>query len=216
MGFSSIDLINSELRVPYLGLDQADAVMLQSRGYSSYHGGQFGLSRRLSKGISFNASYTFSKSIDIGSTDPGSTSASGRPDTPNLGLVVQGDQRNINSNRAVSDFDRTHRFAGSFVWELPGHNSKNRLLNGWQISGFGQWQSGSPFTILGTNVEPLVINDTTLFAQGVFLGQFFQGGGGAVNAPRRYVINVGRTAGSLFNAAFGRPNVISLDLASAA
>ncbi|MFN0141487.1 MAG: carboxypeptidase regulatory-like domain-containing protein [Pyrinomonadaceae bacterium] len=211
-GFSSIDLINSELRVPYLGLDQADAVMLQSRGYSMYHGGQLSVSRRLANNYGLNVSYTFSKSIDIGSTDPGSTTASGRPDTPNLGLVVQGDQRNINSNRAVSDFDRTHRFAGSFVWELPFHRSKNKFLNGWQITGFGQWQSGSPFSILGTNVEPLVINDTTLFSQGVFLGQFFQGGGGGVNAPRRYIINVGRTAGALFNAAFGRPNVVSLAL----
>ena len=211
-GDDAIDLINSELRVPYLGLDQTDAVMLQSRGKSIYHGGQFSVTRRLSKGYSINASYTYSNSMDIGSTDPGSTTASGRPDTPNLGLVVQGDQRNINSNRARSDFDRRHRFAGSFVWQLPFHDSKNKFLGGWQLSGFAQWQSGTPFSILGTSVEPLTINDTTGFQAGVFLGQFFQGGGGGVRSPRRVIFNVGRTAGSLFSAAFGRPNVSSIDL----
>ncbi len=213
-GNDTLDLINAELRVPYLGFDQADAVMLQSRGNSIYHGGQFSVSRRLSKGYSLNASYTYSKSIDIGSTDPGSTAASGRPDTPNFGLVVQGDQRNINSNRALSDFDRRHRFAGSFVWQLPYHDSKNKFLNGWQLSGFGQWQSGSPFSIFGTSVEAIPINEGggSSFQLGVFLGQFFQGGGGSVRSPRRMIFNVGRTAGLLYNTSFGRPNVVSLDL----
>lgn len=211
-GGLAIDIINAELRVPYLGFDQSDAVMLQSRGYSAYHGGQLNVTKRLSKSYGFNASYTYSNSIDIGSTDPGSTAASGRPDTPNLGLVVQGDQRDLNSNRAASDFDRRHRFAGSFTWELPYYNSKNKFLSNWQLSASGQWQSGSPFSILGTNVEPLTINDQSIFQQSIFLGQFFQGGGGAVSSPRRIIINVGRTAGLLFNAAFGRPNVVSLDL----
>jgi Carboxypeptidase regulatory-like domain len=204
--------IDPELRTPYLGFDPVDAVMLQSRGYSIYHAGQFNLVKRLSSSYSFNASYTFSKSIDIGSTDPGSTAASGRPDTPNLGLAVQGDQRNINNNRGLSDFDRPHRFTGSFTWELPFNKSKNKLLNGWQLSGFGQWQSGTPFSIVGSEVELLPISNGAFFQTGAYLGRFFDGSTRLARNPRRYVLNVGRTAGFLYNAAFGRPNIVSPEL----
>lgn len=213
------DVINAELRVPYLGFDPTDAIMLQSRGYSQYHGGQLNVTRRLDKGIGLNLSYTFSKSIDIGSTDPGSTSASGRPDTPNLGLVVQGDQRDLNSNRAVSDFDRTHRFVGSAVWEVPGFNSKNRLLGGWQVSSFFQFQTGTPFSIIATDVEPVALSDSSTAQQAVFLGQFLLPGLVLINpttgeriVTTRTIYNVGRSSGLLFDAAFGRPNVGSLEL----
>ncbi len=212
--------IDASLRVPYLGLDPSDAVMLQSRGYSNYHAGQLNVSKRLSKfyGLNYalNLSYTYSNSIDIGSTDPGSTAASGRPDTPSLGLVVQGDQRNLNSNRAASDFDRRHRLGGSFVWELPYNKSNNKFLSGWQLAAFGQFQSGSPFTILGTNIEPLPQNTDSAFNQSLN-GVFRVNSGvllpsGAFEQLVRVVYNAGRSSGLLYNAAFARPNVLSLAL----
>lgn len=207
-------IISADIRVPFLGLDPSDAVILQSRGYSVYHSGQLNVSRRLANGFSFNASYTFSKSIDIGSTDPGSTEASGRPDTPNLGLVVQGDQRNINSNRGLSDFDRPHRFSSSFTYELPFYNSKNKFLSGWQLSGFGQWQSGTPFSIFASDAS------FTGRASGEgFQNQFL----GLITAARNrnttmggtfreIIFNVGVGSGTIYNTAFGRPSVRSLEL----
>lgn len=210
------DLIETELRVPYLGLDPVESIQLQSRGYSFYHAAQLNISKRFSKGIGFNASYTFSKSIDIGSTDPGSTAASGRPDTPSLGLVVQGDQRNLNSNRALSDFDRTHRFTTSFVFALPNFGSESKFLNGWQLSGIGQWQSGTPFTILASDVEFVPRNNSQF--QDQLLGKFnlsefrrLPGINGSVQVVRDFY-NAGRASGTLYNAAFGRPNVRSLEL----
>lgn len=208
-------LIAADVRVPYLGFDPTDAIILQSRGYSIYHSGQANVSRRLSKGLAFNASYTFSKSIDIGSTDPGSTTASGRPDTPNLGLVVQGDQRNLNANRAVSDFDRPHRFSASFVWELPDFGSKSKFLTGWQLSGFGQWQSGTPFSIFASNAAFEAIG-TSGDIESQFFGLFIAGSQrstpfGAANFFEQ-IINVGGASGTIFNAAFGRPSVRSLEL----
>lgn len=207
-------IISADLRVPYLGLDPRDAVILQSRGYSYYHAAQLNVTRRLSKGFTFNASYTFSKSIDIGSTDPGSTAASGAPDTANLGLVVQGDQRDLNSNRALSDFDRTHRFSSSFTYNLPDFGSKSKFLTGWQLSGFGQIQSGTPFSIFASNAE--------FFPQasgGAFLLQYL----GIVSLVterrtpfggtfREATFNAGAGSGTIFNTAFGRPNVRNLDL----
>lgn len=211
---NSRGIISPDVRTPYLGLDGTDAIILQSRGYSFYHAGQFNLSRRFSKGFSFNLSYTFSKSMDIGSTDPGSTTASGRPDTPNLGLVVQGDQRNLNANRALSDFDRPHRFAGSFFWEIPDFGYKSKFTSGWQLSGFGQWQSGTPFSIFASDASFDPYTASSVFTDqfrglvrraanrnGVFATGFSETG-----------FNVGVGSGTIFNAAFGRPSVRNLEL----
>lgn len=208
-------LIAADVRVPYLGFDPTDAVILKSIGNSIYHSGQFSITKRFANSFGFNASYTFSKSIDIGSTDPGSTAASGRPDTANLGLVVQGDQRNINSNRAVSDFDRPHRFAASAVWMLPDFGSRSKFLTGWQLSGFGQWQSGTPFSIYASNAEFSAFGTSGLIEQqyfGIFTTSAERIGPlGPINT-RIDVFNVGGASGTTFNTAFGRPNVRSLEL----
>ncbi|HYN85573.1 MAG TPA: TonB-dependent receptor, partial [Pyrinomonadaceae bacterium] len=65
-------IINFEARVPVLGFNVPEALLLQSNGESIYHGAQFSLTKRLSRGLQLNAAYTFSKSIDTSSTDPGS------------------------------------------------------------------------------------------------------------------------------------------------
>ncbi len=103
--------------------------------------------------MQFNLAYTFSKSIDVLSSDPGSTAGGGRPDVPNAGFVVQGDQRNLDANRAVSDFDRPHRFSASFTYEIPTFGSNSRFLSGFQVSSFIQLQSGTPFTLFSPEPE---------------------------------------------------------------
>jgi hypothetical protein len=146
-------VINFEARVPILGFNVPEALVLRSNGESDYHGAQFSLTKRLSRGLQFNAAYTWSKSMDTSSTDPGSTAGSGKPDVPNTGFVVQGDVRNLEANRAVSDFDRTHRFSLNFVYDLPTFGSKNLFLTGWQVSGFFQAQTGTPYSIFSPEPE---------------------------------------------------------------
>jgi hypothetical protein len=173
-------VINFEARVPILGFNVPEALLLQSKGYSDYHGGQFSLTKRMSRGIEFNASYTFSKSIDVMSTDPGSTAGSGKPDVPNSGFIAQGDARNLANNKGLSDFDRTHRFSTNFVWEIPSGNSDSRWRNGWSVSGFFQAQSGTPFTVFAS--EPEIANASQL-------------------------TDLTRGSGGLYRLGFGRPNV---------
>jgi hypothetical protein len=114
------------------------------------------LSQRMTRGLQYNLAYTWSKSLDYLSSDPGSTAGSGRPDIPNTGFITQGDARNVRANRAPSDFDRTHRFSASFVYELPF--GQTRFLNGWAFSGFFQTQTGTPFSIFAG--EPEIANVT--------------------------------------------------------
>lgn len=173
-------VINFEARVPVLGFNVPEALILRSNAYSNYHGGQFSLTKRLSEGLQFNVAYTFSKSIDIMSSDPGSTAGGGKPDVPNTGFIAQGDANNTANNRGVSDFDRTHRFSTNFVYEIPTFGSNNVFAKGWQFSGFFQIQSGTPFTVFAS--EPEIANASQL-------------------------TDPVRGAGGLYRPGFGRPNI---------
>ncbi len=169
-----------EARGLYLGFNIPEALFLSSSANSVYHAAQFSLNRRMSKGLQYNLAYTMSKSIDNNSSDPGSTAGGGKPDVPNVGFVVQGDQRDLRSNRSVSDFDRTHRFSASFVYELPSFGKKSRALTGWQLSGFAQMQTGSPYSIFAA--EPELQNGT------------------------QYT-NLARGSGGIYRLGFGRPSL---------
>ena len=143
-------LIGFEARVPVLGFNVPEAVLLANTGRSLYNSLQINLVKRMSGGLQYNLAYTYSQSKDTSSADPGSTAGGGKPDVPNTGFVVQGDQRNLDANYALSDFDRPHRFSGSFVWNLPGEGA---LLGGFRLSGFVQLQSGLPYTIFSAEPE---------------------------------------------------------------
>ncbi|HEV7682471.1 MAG TPA: carboxypeptidase-like regulatory domain-containing protein [Pyrinomonadaceae bacterium] len=115
-------------------------------GYSSYHAGTIRIDKRISTGVSFNANYTFSKSIDDAS-DPGSTT-----NEANLYQNV----RDRDAERARSSFDHTHRFVASGTYELPfgsgkkflkGSNLAEALAGGWRLSAITTFESGAPLTI---------------------------------------------------------------------
>jgi len=185
-------IINFEARVPILGFNVPEALLLQSKGESDYHGGQFSLTKRLSRGLQFNVAYTLSRSMDVMSTDPGSTAGSGKPDVPNSGFIAQGDSRNLEANRGLSDFDRTHRFSTNFVWEIPTGGSQSRFLKGWTVSGFFQAQSGTPFTVFAS--EPDLSNASQLLLP-------------ANATDAHYLQWLARGSGGLYRPGFGRPNL---------
>lgn len=123
--------------------------MVDSAGNSSYNALWISATKRLSRGLQFNASYTWSKSIDYNSLS-------------SQGVVVQ-DSFNIRNDRGLSDFDARNRFVISWIYELPLRG--NRLFEGWQISGITQLQSGNPVNILAGNA--LAIPGTSIGAANV-------------------------------------------------
>jgi hypothetical protein len=106
------------------------------------------LTKRLSKGRQFLASYTFAKSIDNASG--GSDSAGEVRDTIN----IAGNQLDSGGNRGVSDFDRRHRLVLSYLWDLPrpdfaARSTAARLLfSDWQVAGIVTAMSGLPIDII--------------------------------------------------------------------
>jgi hypothetical protein len=137
---------NLDARVPsrYLGLANSRGFFQFQDGSSTYHGLQATLSHHFTGGLYFQAAYTYSKSIDNGS---GSVFG----DELN-GLTQYGNLLNPSGQRAVSDFDRTHRFVVSYNYDLPvarlfrGHGP-SRLVNGWAVNGVSTFQSGTPITV---------------------------------------------------------------------
>ncbi|HZB44636.1 MAG TPA: TonB-dependent receptor, partial [Pyrinomonadaceae bacterium] len=108
---------------------------------SNYNSLQVSVTKRFSRGLQFLAAYTYGKSIDYYSGG-----------TVNELVSTPGDQRDWKTNRGRSDFDRTHRFVHSFVYDLPAVVSQDTsarwLLNNWQVNGILTLQSGLPFSVI--------------------------------------------------------------------
>ncbi|MGE5325872.1 MAG: TonB-dependent receptor domain-containing protein [Deltaproteobacteria bacterium] len=145
--------IGTEASRPYQPF--SDIFQNQNNGMSNYNALQIEVEKRPggASGIFHNvtllANYTYSKAMDIalasngGITDVGSSKGSGRP----FGDPLQGA-----FETGPSDFDHTHRFVASFVWDLPRLNGRNSAtkwaLGGWQWTGILTHTSGGALTIV--------------------------------------------------------------------
>jgi Carboxypeptidase regulatory-like domain/TonB dependent receptor len=121
---------------------------------SIYHSLQLSAEKRMTHGLTILGNYTYSKSIDDlpnggGVADIGADTISPLPwDDP---LRHQFD-------RGPSDFDHTHRFVASYVWQLPGLSGTNSFVHhvfgDWEWGGIVSAQTGRPFTVLsGVNAS---------------------------------------------------------------
>jgi len=140
----------AQLRRPYFRLQPGlgDVTGTFSDGQANYHSLQVKLNRRLSGGLTFLTSYTWSKTI---SNVEGALN------------VCSGGPGNINDrrgDRSLSCQDMPHRFVFSYNYELPfGKNLRGlpRLLAyGWQINGITLLRSGTPFGLLTSIQNPLI------------------------------------------------------------
>lgn len=119
---------------------------------SFYHSLQLSAEKRMSNGLTILGNYTWSRSIDDlpnggGVADIGADTVSARP---------WDDLLRHRFDRGPSDFDHTHRFVASYVWQLPGMSRASGLLRqvfgGWELGGLVSAQTGRPVTVLqGTN-----------------------------------------------------------------
>jgi hypothetical protein len=61
------------------------------------------------------------------------------------------DPNNLKSNYGNSDFDRTHVFSASYLYQIPGlataHGWLNQAVNGWGLNGVTTLQSGQPYSV---------------------------------------------------------------------
>lgn len=122
----------------------AAVVRLRANAAASiYHSMQASIEKRLSRGFSAGVHYTWSSFIDSASEIFNPSSGE---------VAVSQDSFNRSTDRARSTYDRPHRLAGNFLYELPWFQDQQslvgHLLGGWQVNGNFTFQSGAPFTVL--------------------------------------------------------------------
>ncbi len=113
-----------------------DLIVTEYNGSNEYRSLQLQATKRLSQGLSFNASYTY---------------AHEREKTRRL------NPQDEELNDAISTFSRPHRVAFSGIFELPfGRNREyfsdlnpvvDAIFGGWQFNAVYEWQSGEPLVL---------------------------------------------------------------------
>lgn len=126
---------NAPTRVPYPGYDM-NSVIYETAGISDYNALQLQAHKRLSHGLQFTASYTWSHSLD---------------EQSGLGLFVTGNNPlTPRANYGPSDFDQTHVFLVNYSYTTPNFAKGKALgeaVNGWTIGGQTVAQSGQPYSV---------------------------------------------------------------------
>jgi len=122
---------------------------VQSTGTSSYNSLQLEAIRRFKNGLTFDANYTWSHSLDDISDA--------------LGVLINDSAgpldaaKPLSFNRANSQFDVRNRFVLSYNYEIPFtkgfHGWKKYLLDGWSQSTIFSTQSGLPATVFAAPIN---------------------------------------------------------------
>ncbi|HUE44047.1 MAG TPA: carboxypeptidase regulatory-like domain-containing protein [Candidatus Sulfotelmatobacter sp.] len=115
---------------------------------SNYNSLQALIQKNLNHGLQFQASYTFSKTMDNASSFESALNP-----------------LNFDATYGLSAYDARHRFVFNYVWDLPVpkfDGFKGKLLDGWELSGILTFQSGFPVRITSQDdIEEL--DSTDLF-----------------------------------------------------
>src|SRR5712692_358597 len=106
-----------------------------SDGNSTYHGVQLTLNKKLTRGLTVLAYYTWSKMLDNGSGDGAA------PANP----------FNLRAEKGRANEDIPQHFVASFIWEMGSPRNQNRsvreIAGGWKINGIVALQSAPPFGV---------------------------------------------------------------------
>jgi Carboxypeptidase regulatory-like domain/TonB dependent receptor len=126
--------------------------LIEGIANSSYNALEASLKKRFSHGISFLASYTYSKSID----DSSSFNLTGSASKPLAGENdLAQNPFDVNAERGRSLFDARHRFVLSYQWSLPWWRQPRgwyqQVLGNWQVNGIITAMTGTPFTVFDGN-----------------------------------------------------------------
>jgi hypothetical protein len=138
---------------PYPQYDFIYMDVLQNIGQSTFQSLQATLERRLSAGLSIQASFTWEKTItDADSILPGI----------NGGISQVQNVADLSQEKALSSQDVPYMFTGAFLYQLPFGKGKPMLthgiaaavLGGWEIGGVLRYQTGVPISFGCANGVP--------------------------------------------------------------
>lgn len=140
--FQTIDLARLAAGLtPFNNLQTQTAFVRTSTSRSNYHALVLLLRKRWADGLTADLNYTFSKSLDQSSLPENSTNSMQSAFAPDF-------------DYGPSDFDRTHTFNASFLYELPAGRGRwldagrvNEIVGGWSLAGIFRAASGLPLIV---------------------------------------------------------------------
>lgn len=165
--FNALLAANNSLRTPGPISPFGDVSAQLSDGNSNYNAMNLELKKRFSSNFQFQASYTWSHSID---------------DSSDLQTLLKPqDNRNFRAERSDSLFDQRHRFVFSGVIVAPAawrsdSSTLHKIMSDFTLAPIVEISSGKPFNIItgtdtngdlqSSNDRPSVAADGTLFLPG--------------------------------------------------
>ena len=144
------------------GFNKQNLVQFTPTGDSIYHGLATQVTKRMSKGLQFIGSYTWSHTIDNSTADVFSTVL-----TPRRGQDFQ----NIAADRSNSALDRRHRFTMALLYDLPyfQHGSNwvvKNVIGNWEFAPVYTYQTGEWATVesnTDANINGDAAGDRSIF-----------------------------------------------------
>jgi hypothetical protein len=127
-------------------------------GHSTYHAAIVRFEKRYTQGLTFQASYVFSKIL----TDADSYWGNATTTTGN-GCCLAADQYNRRLEKSIGQFDLTHNFKIGFVYDMPfgkgkpylNHGAASWILGNWGVNGVLTYGSGLPVAVTSSYVLPI-------------------------------------------------------------
>lgn len=142
--------------------DYTDIIQADMSGAASYNSVQVNLQKRMARGLSILANYTYSRAFDdlpyslrVSNTEDlnGGESYVYPVYPPGLNTWYPPDYKALDRGR--SDFDHPNAMSVSYVWDLPqlktGNHVIRALANGWNTTGLIQHHSGDALTVVAAS-----------------------------------------------------------------
>ncbi len=200
-------IANGPIRSSNQGIDGYNGYQLfADDAYSHYSALQTTISRRWGHGY-FQGAYTFSKSTDA--TSSGNTAFN----------TAFNNEDDLKNSRGLSDFDRPHRLAVSYRYDLPFFSGaegwKGTAFSKWSISGITIIQSGLPFSVIDSGAGSAYMGPgytttmTANLAPGGSLSKGYTGGGISNELNNGYLNAANFTPAPLLSAANGGDGTVT-------
>ncbi len=186
VAFSGATSLPVDYLRPYQGY--SDITYYNFDANSTYRSLQVEFRRRFSKGLTFSAAYTLSRTLTTVSDDGTFTNF-----------------RDAHLDYGLANFDRTHYFVGTFVWDLPQpgkwlarNNAMKYVFGNWTLTGNTSIASGNP-TELGLAISGQDAGNRLLgtYSAGNLSGQ----------SPRFLITGSPQNGGTINVGAFSVPGV---------
>lgn len=136
-------------RAHYLGVAPSGLQQVETDGNHLYNSLQVQLRHNFSRGLTMQASYTWSRLItDVNASESGGGIAT--PGNVLSGSASMNDPLNTRQQYGLAAFNRPQRLVINYNYDLPykGEGWHNKVLGGWSVSGVTTIQDGTPFTVI--------------------------------------------------------------------